>query len=217
MKAEMNASSGGSGLRLYPGYFDRTAQSELLAAVREALKAAPLFAPRMPKSGRPFSVRMSNFGTLGWVSDERGYRYQAAHPETGRPWPAIPATLIELWNRLSEYPGAPEACLVNYYRPMAKMGLHQDRDEQDFRAPVISVSLGDNCLFRVGGSKRNDPTRSFRLGSGDVLVLGGDARLCFHGVDRIYPESSTLLGAAGRINLTLRRVTRAAVETAAPV
>lgn len=221
MKADLDATdvgmlSGGSGLRLYPGYLDRAGQTALLAAVREALTAAPLFVPRMPKSGRPFSVRMSNLGPLGWVSDEQGYRYQAAHPGTGRPWPAIPAMLIELWKRLSEYPGDPEACLVNYYTPTAKMGLHQDRDEQDFDAPVISVSLGDNCLFRVGGPKRNDPTRSFRLGSGDVLVLGGEARLSFHGVDRIYPGTSALLGAAGRINLTLRRVSRAAIATANP-
>jgi DNA oxidative demethylase len=196
------------GLRLYPSYFDGGAQSVLLTALRGVLAAAPLFTPRMPKSGRPFSVSMSNCGPLGWVSDKTGYRYQTAHPETGAPWPPIPAALLTLWQDLAEYPAPPEACLVNYYRPSAKMGLHQDRDEQDFDAPVISISLGDTCLFRAGGQKRNDPTASVQLSSGDVVVLGGKARLAFHGVDRIYSNTSRLLPEGGRINLTLRRVTR---------
>jgi alkylated DNA repair protein (DNA oxidative demethylase) len=164
----------------------------------------------MPKSGRPFTVRMSNCGPLGWLSDENGYRYQPTHPENGRPWPPIPAALMGMWNEIAGYPHAPQACLVNFYAPTAKMGLHQDRDEEDFDAPVISVSLGDSCLFRIGGRKRTDPTRSLRLHSGDVVVLGGDARLAFHGVDRIYPGTSTLLPQGGRINLTMRRVTRPA-------
>jgi alkylated DNA repair protein (DNA oxidative demethylase) len=161
----------------------------------------------MPKSGRPFSVRMSNCGPLGWVSDESGYRYQASHPETGRPWPPIPPALMALWSALARFRDPPEACLINFYGAHAKMGLHQDRDELEFNAPVISISLGDSCLFRVGGRKRGDPTRSFRLSSGDVLVLGGASRLAFHGVDRIYPGTSSLLPEGGRINLTLRRVT----------
>lgn len=204
----MGVQAGTAGLRLYPGYLDREAQAALLAAVNDVLTAAPLFVPRMPKSGRPFTVRMSNCGTLGWVSDESGYRYQPLHPETGRPWPAIPAALKGIWDQLARYPHPPEACLINFYGPGAKMGLHQDRDEQDFGAPVVSVSLGDSCLFRVGGPKRSDPTRSFRLSSGDVLVLGDGARLAFHGVDRLYPGTSTLLAGGGRINLTLRRVGR---------
>jgi alkylated DNA repair protein (DNA oxidative demethylase) len=118
-----------------------------------------------------------------------------------------------LWDDVSGYPHQPEACLINFYGPEAKMGLHQDRDEADFSAPVVSVSLGDSCLFRVGGAKRGDQTRSFRLNSGDVVVLGDEARLAFHGVDRIYPGTSTLLTddgfvGGGRINLTMRRVTR---------
>jgi len=120
--------------------------------------------------------------------------------------------LIAMWHDLADYPHAPEACLINFYGPTAKMGLHQDRDEQDFAAPVVSLSLGDSCLFRVGGLKRNDPTRSVRLNSGDAFVLGGSARLVFHGVDRIYPGTSTLLAGGGRINLTMRRVTRAKVK-----
>ncbi len=200
-------------LRFYPGYLDRAQQAALVAAVNAVLAAAPLYTPRLPQSGRPMSVRMSNCGPLGWVSDANGYRYQRTHPETGRPWPPMPAALVVLWDELGRYPHAPEACLVNFYGPAAKMGLHQDRDEEDFAAPVISVSLGDSCLFRVGGTQRRAPTQSFRLGSGDVLVLGGAARLAFHGVDRIYPGTSTLLPQGGRINLTLRRVTNPVAAT----
>jgi len=204
----MNLQIGARGLRFYPDYFSREAQMALLAALRGVLARAPLFAPRMPKSGRPMSVAMTNCGPLGWITDERGYRYQGLHPDTGQPWPAIPDPLLQLWDEVARYPHAPEACLINYYGPNAKMGLHQDRDEADFSAPVVSLSLGDCCLFRVGGGKRRDPTSSFRLNSGDVLVLGGDTRLAFHGVDRICPGTSTLLADGGRINVTMRRVTR---------
>jgi DNA oxidative demethylase len=190
---------GGSGLRLYPEYFSRNAQLTALAAIRSMLADAPLYKPRMPKSGRPMSVGMSNCGPLGWISDERGYRYESSHPQSGQPWPAIPDLLLRLWDDVAQYPDPPEACLINYYGPTAKMGLHQDRDEADFSAPVVSLSLG--------GGKRGDSTRSFRLNSGDVLVLAGDARLAFHGVDRIYAQTSTLLTEGGRINLTMRRVT----------
>jgi DNA oxidative demethylase len=204
----MNLQIGTRGLRFYPDYLSREAQMAVLAALRGVLAKAPLFTPRMPKSGRPMSVGMSNCGPLGWISDERGYRYQSLHPDTGQPWPAIPDLLLQLWGEVARYPHVPEACLINHYAPNAKMGLHQDRDEVDFSAPVVSLSLGDSCLLRVGGGKRSDPTRSFRLNSGDVLVLGGDMRLAFHGVDRIYPETSTLLAEGGRINVTMRRVTR---------
>jgi DNA oxidative demethylase len=204
MKLQIDA----RGLRFYRDYFSREAQVTVLAALRGVLAKAPLFTARMPKSGRPMSVGMSNCGPLGWISDERGYRYERLHPDIGQPWPAIPDLLLQLWEEVARYPHTPEACLINYYGPTAKMGLHQDRDEADFAAPVVSLSLGDSCLFRVGGGKRRDPTRSFRLNSGDVLVLGGDARLAFHGVDRIYPETSTLLAEGGRINVTMRRVTR---------
>ena len=212
----MNSSTRLAGLRLHPGHLDRNGQADLLAAVCAVSAAAPPFTPRMPKSGRPFTVRMSNCGPLGWVSDRSGYRYQPTHPETGRPWPPIPATLLALWDELARHPDPPEACLINFYAPTAKMGLHQDRDEEDFAAPVVSISLGDSCLFRVGGLKRSAPTRAFRLSSGDVLVLGGGARLAFHGVDRVYPGTSSLLPEGGRINLTLRRVTRSAGRTARP-
>jgi alkylated DNA repair protein (DNA oxidative demethylase) len=205
-----------SGLRFHPGYLDRAQQQALLAALRRIFEVAPLFAPRMPRSGRPFTVRMSNCGRLGWVSDERGYRYQDTHPVTGRPWPPMPDMLLAIWNDLARYPSPPEACLINFYQPTAKMGLHQDRDEEDFAAPVVSLSLGDSCLFRIGGSKRSDPTRSIRLSSGDAVVLGGDTRLAFHGVDRILPGTSTLLPEGGRINLTMRRVTSVDSDIVAP-
>jgi alkylated DNA repair protein (DNA oxidative demethylase) len=154
------------------------------------------------------SVRMTNCGPLGWVTDkERGYRYQATHPETGKPWPPIPPLLLDLWDGVADYPFPPQACLVNYYTGSAKMGLHQDKDEEDFSAPVLSVSLGDTGLFRVGGRSRKDPTRTIELKSGDVVVLGGEDRLAYHGIDRILQGTSDLIPEGGRFNLTLRRVT----------
>jgi alkylated DNA repair protein (DNA oxidative demethylase) len=212
----MSSQSAPGGIGFHPGYLDGDAQAALLATVRRILAVAPLFTPRMPNSGRPFSVRMSNCGPLGWVSDERGYRYQPSHPDTRRPWPPMPAAFLAIWRELARYPQPPQACLINYYGAGTKMGLHQDRDEGDFAAPVLSISLGDSCLFRVGGSKRSAPTRAFRLGSGDVITLGGEARLAFHGVDRIYPATSRLLPEGGRINLTLRRVTRGAFAGSSP-
>jgi DNA oxidative demethylase len=196
------------GFRLIPGYLDRPAQERLVAALRDVFAEAPVYTPRMPKSGNPLSVRMTNCGPLGWVTDEGGYRYQAVHPQTGAPWPPIPAIVLEAWANLADYRHPPEACLVNVYGPSARMGLHQDRDEADFSAPVVSLSLGDTCVFRIGGLKRGDPSRTLRLASGDAVVLGGEARLAFHGVDRIMSGTSTLLPEGGRINLTLRRVNK---------
>jgi DNA oxidative demethylase len=197
------------GVRHIPSCLDIEAQEALVEDIRNVVQAAPLYVPTMPRSGKPMSVRMTNCGALGWVTDkERGYRYQPMHPVTGNPWPPIPQRLLDLWNTVSGYPHQPEACLINFYSQDAKMGLHQDRDEQDFSAPVVSVSLGDTCLFRVGGTARSDRTLSLELKSGDVVVLGGEGRLAFHGVDRIYPATSALLKNGGRINLTLRRVTK---------
>jgi len=203
-KAEISLQSG---LRYLPGRLSRQEQEGLVEIIRQVVAEAPLYVPVMPGSGRPMSVRMTNCGPLGWVTDkERGYRYQATHPVTGLPWPAIPQVLLDLWRDISSHPKDPEACLVNFYADNAKMGLHQDRDEADFSAPVLSISLGNTCLFRIGGLARTDRTRSLKLESGDVFLLGGEGRLCFHGVDRIYPGTSTLLKSGGRINLTLRRV-----------
>ncbi len=196
-----------NGIRHLPGYLDRTAQESLVAAVRAVTAEAPLFTPEMPVTGKPMTVRMTNCGPLGWVTDkQQGYRYQSFHPKTGEPWPAMPPPLLDLWQAIAGYPKPPEACLVNFYADDARMGLHQDKDETDFAAPVLSISLGNTCLFRVGGLNRKDPTGSFKLSSGDIVVIGGEGRLAFHGVDKIYPGTSTLLKNGGRINLTLRRV-----------
>jgi alkylated DNA repair protein (DNA oxidative demethylase) len=199
------------GVRHMPGYLPGDAQAALVEDIRAVVHTAPLFTPALPRSGKAMSVRMTNCGVLGWVTDkERGYRYQSTHPETGAPWPPIPDRLLDLWREVAGHPHPPEACLVNFYSDTAKMGMHQDRDEQDFDAPVVSVSLGDACLFRVGQTRREGRTVAFRLESGDVVVLGGEGRLAFHGVDRIYPSTSALLKNGGRINLTLRRVTKPA-------
>ena len=202
------------GLIHHPGYLDPAARRRLAAEVAATLDAAPPVVPRMPRTGQPFSVRMSNAGPLGWVSDRDGYRYQATHPETGRPWPPIPPTALAAWDALARYPGPPEACLINLYDPAARMGLHQDKDEANFSAPVVSLSLGAPALFRYGGLRRGDPTRSIRLLAGDAVVIGGASRLIFHGIDRLYPSADLLaedplpgfLPAGGRCNLTLRRV-----------
>ena len=197
-----------NGIHFIPGYLDRSAQEALIAEIRAVVAKAPLFRPEMPKTGRPMSVRMTNCGPLGWVTDRSGgYRYQDTHPVTGERWPDMPGSIIRIWNELSSWPHPPEACLVNFYSQDARMGMHQDRDEEDLSAPVVSISLGDSCLFRIGEKTREGRTTSFRLNSGDALILAGPGRLCFHGVDRIYPDTSTLLKNGGRINLTLRRVT----------
>jgi alkylated DNA repair protein (DNA oxidative demethylase) len=180
-------------------------QKHLLEEVMEKLKEAPLYRPVMPNTAKPFSVEESNFGTLGWVSDKDGYRYQPVHPVTGAPWPSIPEALLALWSEINP-PPAPECCLVNLYRAGAKMGLHQDRDEKDVSAAVIGVSLGDEGLFRIGGSARGGKTASVTLASGDVIAFGGTARLAYHGIDRVRPGTSRLLPGGGRISLTLRRV-----------
>lgn len=256
----MTSSHPPHGFQHLPGYFDASAQTALLRAALEAIAAAgaPFYQPRMPRTGQPLSVWMTNFGPLGWMTDKaKGYRYEPLHPDTGRPWPAMPQALLDLWNAVADYPAQPEACLVNWYGPKAKMGLHKDWDEEATDAAVVSVSLGDAARFRLGGPTRRGATQSLQLESGDVVVLGGAARGCYHGVDRIFPGTSTLFEAiapalwtgaglgqvlaaqahdapvedglfadapgptdipsaprSGRINLTLRRVTRPAAATA---
>lgn len=196
------------GFRYLPGYFDRPQQAALVEAVLEAVKTVPFYRPCMPRTGQPMSVTMTNFGPLGWVTDkDKGYRYEPAHPEAGAPWPAPPEPLTDLWDMVAAYPAPFEACLVNYYRETSRMGLHIDRDEAATDAAVVSVSLGDKARFRLGGPTRKGKTHSLILSSGDVVVLGGEARRCYHGVDRIYPGTSTLVPDGGRLNLTMRRVT----------
>lgn len=192
-----------------PNHLNISVQRELIDTIRDILTEAPLYRPEMPNTGKPFSVRMTNCGVLGWVSDKQsGYRYQANHPKTGRPWPKIPDQLLQIWQELSGAPYSPEACLINFYDTSARMGLHQDSDEDNLQAPVLSISLGDTCQFRIGQTTRGGQTKSFKLNSGDIVVLSGDSRLCYHGVDKIYPDTSPLLKNGGRINLTLRRVTK---------
>lgn len=193
------------GFHLWPGALVPEQQAELVSDVLAAIERAPLYRPVTP-GGRPFSVQMTNMGPLGWVSDRAGYRYQPTHPETGRPWPPIPPMLLDLWSRLSGAGRPPDTCLVNLYRGPAKMGLHQDRDEEDFSAPVLSISLGDTAVFRIGPAE-GGRTRSMRLASGDVCLLSGEARLARHGVDRVLEGSSRLVPGGGRINLTLRKAT----------
>jgi DNA oxidative demethylase len=199
------------GVSLWREKFSPLEQKALLEDVLALLEEAPLYRPVMPGTAKPFSVEESNFGKLGWVADRNGYRYQPAHPVTGRPWPAIPAALLALWAGINDGP-EPDCCLVNLYRAGAKMGLHQDRDEKDTSAAVIGVSLGDEALFRIGGNfvngqwGRGGKTQSVTLASGDVIAFGGTARLAYHGIDRIRPGTSRLLPSGGRLSLTVRRV-----------
>ena len=193
------------GFDIHAGFLDITAQRSVLAAIRGVVAEAPFFRPETPY-GKPMSVRMTAAGKYGWLSDKKGYRYVSSHP-SGRPWPAIPADVLNIWRDVTGLEREPECCLINYYSADAKMGLHQDRDEASTEWPVVSVSLGDEGLFRMGNVTRGGKTESHWLKSGDVVVMGGDARLAYHGVDRIRAGSSTLLPKGGRLNLTLRVVT----------
>lgn len=179
-------------------------QAELVDQVREVVRAAPLFRPETAR-GHKMSVRMTSAGVFGWISDRKGYRYERTHPD-GQDWPEIPLLALEIWREVAGVARDPQSCLINFYDSDAKMGMHQDRDEGDFDMPVVSVSLGDEALFRVGGAARGGKTQSLWLKSGDVAVMGGAARLNYHGVDRIRSGSSSLLPKGGRINLTMRVV-----------
>jgi alkylated DNA repair protein (DNA oxidative demethylase) len=192
------------GVAIYKGWLSPGAQAAMVEQLRGVVAQAPLFAPVTP-SGKAMSVRMTAAGRYGWVTDRRGYRYEPTHPE-GMDWPAIPDSVLAIWRTLVSETRLPDCCLVNHYTECAKMGLHQDRDEADFSWPVLSVSLGDDALFRIGNTTRGGPTESIWLNSGDVLVMGGAARLVYHGIDRIRAGSSSLLRGGGRINLTCRVV-----------
>jgi alkylated DNA repair protein (DNA oxidative demethylase) len=203
-KERVGAGMEQSGFRLYPERLSASAQAYLVEAVFAAAESAPFYRPITP-AGRPMSVEMTNLGPLGWVTDGAGYRYEPLHPVTGLAWPPVPIALRELWADVADCPVEADSCLVNLYRQGARMGAHQDRDEADFGCPVLSVSLGDTAIFRLGGPSRRSPTRSFRLASGDVCVLAGGDRLAFHGVDRVLTGSSRLIPGGGRLNLTMRR------------
>jgi len=193
------------GFEIHKNYLDLTAQRALIDDLRPVLKSAPLFSPTVPGGGQ-MSVRMTSAGQYGWYSDASGYRYVETHPK-GRVWPKIPDVVLAIWHQLTGEDRQPECCLLNYYGEEARMGLHQDKDEADFSYPVVSISLGDDGLFRIGNQTRGGKTDTIWLSSGDVVVMGGEARLTYHGVDRIRYKSSRLLPKGGRINLTLRVVT----------
>lgn len=193
-----------NGCKVFKGYLDRTSQTEMVQDIRKIVEKAPLFSPLTPW-GKPMSVGMTSAGKYGWFTDKSGYRYEPQHPN-GSPWPPIPQSVLTVWSDLVSETRQPDCCLINYYKKTAKMGLHQDKDEADFNWPVLSISLGDTGIFRVGGLNRKDPTEKIDLESGDIAILEGKTRLAFHGIDRIKFGSSGLLKDGGRINLTLRVV-----------
>jgi DNA oxidative demethylase len=201
-----------AGFHYLPEFFDPVAQMALMSDIGAILSSAPLFQQTMPRTGAPLSVRMSNAGEFGWVTDrEGGYRYQATHPLTNQPWPPIPQRLLQVWADVTGEVQPPNLCLINYYDSEARLGLHQDRGESSLDAPVVSISLGDDATFLLGGLSRKDPVRRLELKSGDVIWFRGPSRLIFHGVEGIRCGSSALLDEAGfseggRINLTLRRI-----------
>ena len=192
------------GFKIYKNCLSRPEQEALVEDLRHVIVKAPLFSP-VTRWGKSMSVQMTSAGKYGWYSDRKGYRYEQKHP-SGLDWPEIPSRVLQLWHDITGLERKPECCLLNFYQGNAKMGMHQDRDEANFDYPVLSVSLGDDGLFRIGNLNRGGKTESLWLASGDVVVMGGDARLMHHGMDRIKPGSSTLLKSGGRINLTLRVV-----------
>ncbi|MBO6896886.1 MAG: alpha-ketoglutarate-dependent dioxygenase AlkB [Shimia sp.] len=193
-----------AGFEIFKDCLTPTEQAEMVADLRAVAQAAPMRHP-VTRWGKQMSVKMTSAGRVGWISDRRGYRYEARHPD-GVSWPPIPQRILDLWQNITNLDREPDCCLINYYGEGARMGLHQDNDERDFSYPVLSVSLGDDGLFRMGGTERGGKTQSVWLSSGDVVVMGGDARLAYHGVDRIRFGSSSLLPDGGRINITLRVV-----------
>ena len=182
-------------------------EADLIAALRAIVVQSP-FRHMMTPGGHQMSVAMTNCGSFGWVTDRTGYRYDANDPEAGKPWPAMPPAFRELARRAASHAGfagfSPDACLINRYQPGARMSLHQDKDELDLGAPIVSVSLGLPAIFLFGGLKRSDKPSRFRLQHGDIAVWGGPARLAFHGVAPLADGEHAVLGRQ-RINLTFRK------------
>jgi alkylated DNA repair protein (DNA oxidative demethylase) len=187
--------------------FARPIDHDLQAALEGIVAQAP-FRHMLTPGGHQMSVAMTNCGGLGWVTDRKGYRYDTIDPVSQKPWPAMPAVFLELAEQAAAAAGfadfRPDACLINRYEAGARMSLHQDRDEQDFGAPIVSVSLGLPAIFLFGGPKRSDKPQRYRLSHGDVVVWGGPSRLFFHGVAPLADGEHALLGRQ-RINLTFRK------------
>lgn len=196
--------------KIFNGRLDRDAQEKLVEDIRSVIKEAPLLHPFM-KNGQKFNLRLTNCGSHGWFSDDKGYHYSPTHPETKKPWPAMPQSIHDLSVALAKECGfetfKPQSCLINHYEGTGRLGLHQDKDELDFSQPIVSISLGDECIFQFGGIKRTDPITDHRLKSGDCVVWGGDLRLAYHGVKKVIAGSCNLLPNGGRYNLTIRQVT----------
>ena len=193
------------GVNFWDSWLSKSRQFQILKDLRAIVAKAPLFKPVIP-GGKKMSVRITSARDLGWVADSSGYRYEPKHPD-GINWPPIPQSVLEVWEILSGSSRKPDCCLLNFYQAGARMCMHQDLDEANLTEPVISISLGDDALFRIGSPTKGGKTDSILLRSGDVIRLGEEARLIYHGIDRINSGSSTLLKNGGRINLTLRVVT----------
>ncbi len=191
------------GLEYYPNALNKELISKVTKQINIIFKAAPLYQPTMPKTGNKFSVKMTNCGKYGWVSDKKGYRYQETHPNTQKNWPPIPEELLNIWKKYTTLTINPDCCLINLYDENAKMGLHQDNDEEDFSYPVLSISIGADALFQIGGLKRNEKSSSLKLRNGDILIMKEKSRLIYHGISKIYPNEKF----KERINLTFRKVT----------
>ena len=194
-----------AGFVIHRAHLDTDEQRTIIEACRDVIKAAPLVQP-VTAWGKPMSVRMTSAGRVGWVIDRGRYRYSDIHPQTGTKWPPLPESVLKIWHDVSGWKAEPDSCLINWYGDRARMGLHQDKDEGEFAAPVVSVSLGDPARFRMGGTNRKDPTSSTILTSGDVVVMGGRARLAYHGIDRVMFGEGSLIPGGGRMNLTMRVV-----------
>lgn len=190
------------GATIWKGFLDRMAQDAMVADLRRVGSTAP-FRHYMTPGGRKMTVKMSGAGEVAWMSGRSGYGYASYQPD-GASWPDIPECILNVWKAVTDVKRLPDSCLINFYGDGAKMALHQDRDETETQWPVVSISLGDDALFRLGGLSRSDRTKSIWLTSGDVAVLSGRSRLAFHGIERTKFASSTLLPSGGRLNVTLR-------------
>ena len=192
-------------------YFTPSEQLNLVEMCRRICDVSPMSTPVMP-SGHKFNCQMTSCGTVGWISDLQGYRYSKIHPVNQKPFAVMPQELIQLSQKLArlvdEPDYRPDTCLINYYPASAKskLGLHQDNSERNLKPAIISISIGDDCVFAIGTSNRKDPLQEILLRTGDVFIMHGQSRLAYHSVKRIIPNSSNILKNNGRLNLTIRQV-----------